>query len=63
MKPSLLYETQEAYKKFDVAVFWKHTYQEIDRRPKQAIWFEKKKRGWKYPELHQKNKKLRNKLA
>lgn len=63
MKPFFLHQTNEAYQMFDLAVFGKHIYQEIDRRPKQAIRFEKKKRGWKYPELHGNNDELRNTLA
>lgn len=44
--------TRDEYKAYDLSVFRKHIYQEVDSRPKRAIRFEKKKQAWKYPELH-----------
>jgi hypothetical protein len=52
MKPMLLRESRPEYSAFDLTVFRKHLYQEIDSRPKREIRYEKKKHAWKYPELH-----------
>lgn len=52
MKPSTLHQTRPEYLVFDLDVFRKHIYQEVDSRPKRAYRFEKKKKAWKYPELH-----------
>lgn len=51
--PSDLWLTSPEYQAFDLACFRKHLYQEIDSRPKRAIRFEKKKKTWLYPELHE----------
>jgi hypothetical protein len=59
MSPSELYETQDEYKRFSLHVFRKHIYQEVDKQPKRAIRFEKKKKKWLYPELHSAHPRLR----
>ena len=52
--PSELYNgpNKEAYNAFDLSEFRKHLYQEQDKEPKRAVRFEKKKKSWKFPELH-----------
>ena len=58
MKHSTLHQTRPEYLVFDLDVFRKHIYQEIDSRPKRAYCFEKKKKAWKYPELHKEHPDL-----
>jgi hypothetical protein len=43
MKPAKLHLTRMAYRKFDLKVFRKHIYQEVDSRAKRAVRFAKKK--------------------
>lgn len=53
MKPCELYLSRpEYYMNFELDEFRRHIYQEVDKIPKQAIRFEKKKKAWLYPELH-----------
>jgi hypothetical protein len=58
MTPMELYDTRDEYKLFSLHVFRKHIYQEVDKRPKRAIRFEKKKKTWLYPELHNEHPRL-----
>jgi hypothetical protein len=61
VKPKELYYSRpEYYEHFELEVFRKHIYQERDSRPKRAIRFEKKKKQWKYPELHKDHPRLGN---
>lgn len=60
MKPRELHQSRPEYMMFDLKEFRKHLYQEIDCRPKRAIRFERKKKAWKYPELHQDHPRLQN---
>lgn len=58
--PQELYESRpEYYDAFDLTEFRKHLYQEIDSEPKRAARFEKKKKAWKCPELHQDHPRLK----
>lgn len=58
MKPMDLWLTRPEYQQFDLGCFRKHIYQEVDSRPKREVRFEKKKKGWIYPELHQGHPRL-----
>ena len=61
MRPRDLYRSRpEYFEHFELKVFRKHVYQEVDSRPKRAIRFEKKKKAWFYPELHTDHPRLRN---
>ena len=53
--------TWEEYLALDLKCFWKHIYPEVDSRLKRAARFERKKRGWKYPELHANHPRLQDK--
>ena len=54
MEPEQLYNSRREYREspFDLTEFRKHLYQIRDAEPKRALRFEKKKKAWKYPELH-----------
>jgi hypothetical protein len=53
MTPKELYGSRPEYSTgFTLEEFRKHIYQEVDSWPKRAIRFEKKKKAWRYPELH-----------
>ena len=58
MKPRFLHTTKDEYKVFDLDVFRKHIYQEKDKTAKRDKRFEKKKKAWKYPELHEDHPRL-----
>ena len=58
MSPKELWETDEDYKTYTLAVFRVHYFQEIDSIPKREIRFEKKKKRWKYPEYHKDHPRL-----
>jgi hypothetical protein len=61
VKPmELYYSRPEYHEHFSLEVFRKHIYQERDSRPKRAFRFEKKKKRWNYPELHQDHPRMRN---
>jgi hypothetical protein len=60
LKPAALYASRPEYQVFDLSVFRKHIYQEADSRPKREYRFEKKKKGWKYPELHKDHPRLQD---
>ena len=61
MSPRDLYlSRREYYGYFELKVFRKHVYQEVDSRPKRAIRFEKKKKAWLYPELYMDHPRLWN---
>jgi hypothetical protein len=60
MKPKDLHKSRPQYMVFSLQVFRKHIYQEVDCRPKRVIRFEKKKKGWLYPELHTGHPRLRD---
>lgn len=53
MQPWELWQTRVEYQAYSLICFRNHIYQEIDSRPKRAFRFERKKKGWKYPELHE----------
>ena len=54
MKPSALYKTRKVYEQtMDLTKFRKKIYQVKDQEPKRDIRFQKKKKVWKYPELHE----------
>ena len=59
MKPSDLYKEHDEYKAFPLSVFRNHIYQEVDSRPKRAARFERKKKAWKFPELHEDHPRLK----
>ena len=59
-KPSQLHQTREEYKPMELTKFRKHIYQEKDSRAKREIRFEKKKKAWKYPELHEDHPRLQD---
>lgn len=61
MHPRDMYNDPERpqYRKFELSVFRNHVYQEIDCRPKREMRFERKKKGWKYPELHEDHPRLK----
>ena len=50
--PKDLWLKREAYQAFDLLCFRKHIYQEVDSRPKRALRFARKKKRYRYPELH-----------
>ena len=58
LAPKELWMSRPEYQAFDLQCFRKHIYQEVDSRPKRAILFEKKKKGWLYPELHKDHPRL-----
>ena len=58
MTPLQLWLDRNEYKEFELEVFRKHIYQEVDSRPKRDIRFKKKKKRWKYPELHQEHPRM-----
>ena len=62
IKPYELYQTRDEYQMFSLEIFRNHLYQEIDSRPKRESRFEKKKKGWKYPELHQGHPRFKKNL-
>jgi hypothetical protein len=53
LEPKQLYMKRKEYQAFTLTVFCNHIYQEVDCRPKREMRFERKKKGWKYPELHE----------
>lgn len=56
--PQQLWLSREEYQAFNLTVFRNHIYQEIDSRPKREMRFERKKKSWKYPELHEGHPRL-----
>jgi len=58
LKPKQLYAKREEYRAFTLTVFRNHIYQEVDSRPKREMRFERKKKVWKYPELHEDHPRL-----
>jgi len=59
-KPKELWQSREEYfLMFGLREFRKHIYQELDSESKRAIRFEKKKKKWKYPELHKDHPRLK----
>lgn len=60
MKPKELHKTRPEYLVFDLGVFCKHIYQELDSVPKREMRFERKKKAWKYPKLHKDHPRLQN---
>lgn len=58
--PMKLWLSKREYQAFDLDVFRKHIYQEVDSEPKRAFRFEKKRKQWKYPELHQDHPRMKN---
>lgn len=61
MRPAELYQTRSEYHNhFNLHEFRKHIYQEIDSRPKKDVRFQKKKKAWLYPEIHQDHPLLRD---
>ena len=62
MRPREMYNDPErkAYKDFPLSVFRNHIYQEIDCRPKREMCFERKKKSFKYPELHKDHPRLQD---
>lgn len=60
MKPRFLHQTRSEYRIFDLMVFRKHIYQEVDSRPKREMRFQRKKKNWKYPELHKDHPRLQD---
>ena len=59
MKPRFLYDSKPEYKVFSLDEFRPHIYQMVDAEPKRAYRFEKKKKGWLYPELHENDPRLK----
>lgn len=55
-----LYLDRPEYQAFDLEVFRKHVHQEVDCRPKREIRFERKKKAFKYPELHVDHPRLKS---
>jgi len=58
LTPKQMWLKRPEYQAFALDVFRKHIYQEVDSRKKRAIRFEKKKKSWMYPELHQDHPQL-----
>ena len=56
--PIALRESRPEYKQFTLTVFRKHVHQEVASRHKRDLRFERKKLGWKYPELHEDHPRL-----
>lgn len=57
-KPKDLHKSRPEYEEFDLPAFRKHIYQEKDAEPKRAVRFERKKKRWQYPELHEDHPRL-----
>jgi len=59
MTPTELWLTRLEYcEEWSLEEFRQHLYQEIDKHPKRAYRFERKKKAWKYPELHEDHPRL-----
>ena len=58
-KPKDLRQTKEEYKAFELDEFRSHIYQIADSEAKQEIRFERKKKAWKWPEIHEDHPRLK----
>ena len=58
-KPKDLHESKEEYKAFELDEFRPHIYQIADSEAKRAIRFERKKKAWKWPEVHEDHPRLK----
>lgn len=60
LTPVQFHQSRDEYKDFNLSVFRKHIYQEVDSRPKRDFRWEKKKKAWRYLELHDKHPRLQS---
>ena len=58
VKPINLYKSRPEYQVFELIVFRKQLYQRMHAESKREYRFEKKKKAWKYPELHEDHPRL-----
>ena len=59
IEPKDLYMLRIEYQAYTLTEFRNHIYQEIDSRAKREQRFERKKKAWKYPELHENHPRLK----